>query len=72
MSWFRYFAGTPQRLHNTLIGLAALLAFNWLFPGAIAGQLHRLVEEVAYPLLGPAVTLALIIIAYRMILGGRS
>ena len=69
MTWLRFFIGTPQRLMRTLLVIVALVVFSHLYPGTIANGLHQLVWEIQ-PIVGPILTLVLVVIGIRIILTG--
>ena len=67
-TWFRYFLGTPQRFVRTLIaaGIVLVMIKPELLERAVAG-----IFVAIQPLIGPAVTLAIVIYAIRIIIGGK-
>lgn len=66
--WVRYFIGTPERFMRAVVvfGLIAVI----LNPGMLATVANRLIAELS-PLLGPALTILIVLAGIRMILGGR-
>jgi hypothetical protein len=69
MEWFRYFFGTPRRCVTTLIVLGLIIVM--VFPGLLYSAVNQLLSELM-PLLGPALTIVIVIGGLRMILFGRS
>lgn len=65
MRWFRFFLGTPQRLIGTAVVLVLLYAL--VRPEHVGGAVQRTFGA----LFGPAATLAILVLALRMIFGGR-
>lgn len=66
--WLRFFLGTPRRLMVTLVTLG--LATVMVFPGILRAAVDRFVAEVVNPLLGPALTILIVFVGLRMIVGG--
>jgi hypothetical protein len=66
--WFHHFFGTPRRLTTTLICLALVVVV--VSPGLLALAVARLVQAVS-PLLGPALTILIVLAGLRTILHGR-
>lgn len=65
--WVRFFAGTPQRLLGTI---GALLVLAMMLVPAIAAALIGSIIAVATPFIGMAVTVAIVMIVFRGMVGG--
>jgi len=74
MNWFRFFLGTPRRFLATMTAIGLITVM--IFPSLLRTAVERLLAAIN-PLIGPAVTLLIIFLAYRIILaplvrgGGR-
>ena len=65
--WIRFFLGTPRRFCVTLGAFALVVVV--LDPCILALAVSRFIIAVT-PLLGPALTIFIVFVAFRMILGG--
>jgi hypothetical protein len=65
--WIRFFLCTPRRFLTTLAVLALVVVV--FVPGILALVVAQLIAAVA-PLLGPALVIFIIIVAFRTMLGG--
>lgn len=65
--WIRYFIGSPERFMRTVVvfGLIAVI----LNPGMLRVAAGRLINELS-PLLGPALTILIVLAGIRLIIGG--
>lgn len=63
--WFRFFFGTPQRLLTTVV--AGVILYALVNPHHVASAVQRTFGA----LFGPLATIAILILALRMIFGGR-
>ncbi len=66
--WVRYFIGTPERFMRTVVVFGLIIVI--LNPGLLASAANQLIAELS-PLLGPALTILIVLAGIRMILGGR-
>ncbi len=66
-NWIRFFVGTPRRFLATaaVLGLIAVM----INPGLLRTAVERLLVEVS-PLLGPVISLIIVIGALRIIFSG--
>jgi branched-subunit amino acid transport protein len=62
--WVRFFLGTPQRFLRTLIGVAIMTAF--VKPEILVNAVNGLYLAVQ-PLIAPAITIAIVVYAIKII-----
>ena len=65
--WIRFFFGTPKRfLWSALVVGLVVVTIN---PGLLQSAVVRLLQELT-PLIGPLLSILIIIVALRVIVGG--
>jgi hypothetical protein len=67
MDWVRYFIGTPQRATRTMIGIALITV---LYNPALLVKALGGVMAAVQPLIGPVLSLLIVLAGLRFILQG--
>ena len=67
--WIKFFIGTPKRALVSIIFVAAIILLDKA--GLAAPMIDRLMQETIGRFMGPVVTIVILIVIFRTILGGR-